>query len=276
MELRIVFDLLHPVGRNVVDHVHFAGAQTGQPHRRFGHFARKDAVEIGGPAPVIVEPHQLDLVTEFAPHELERTGADRRFALLIAGALRHDRAGAVFREAAQERRVDAIHLDDECEVVGRFDRGDVVEHLEIDRAGRLVAAAIEGIFGVRRRHRLAVVELHAGPQVERIDEPVLALIEALGEARDHREVLVDGDDGVVDILQHPDRRGGAGLVDVQVLRRLRVAPDERAAFDRSVAGERRAGPEASANRRPADQRCGRFQEISALHRSSPIVSKEEG
>ena len=176
--------LLDAVGRDVVDDVQFAGLQAGEADGRLGDLALDDAVEIGRAFPVIVEAGELDLVAEFAPHEFERAGADRARALLVAGAHGDDGAGAVLGEAAEERRVDPLHLDDDGLVVGRVDRVDVVEHLEVDGAGLRVAAAVEGIFDVSRRHRLAVVEFNAGPQVERIGQQVRARLEFLGEARD--------------------------------------------------------------------------------------------
>ena len=97
LELRIALDLLHPVGRDVVDHVHFAGAQAGQAHRRLGHLPRDHLVEIGRAVPIVVEAREFDLVAEFAAHELERPGADRRLALLVSRALRDDRRRRRFR-----------------------------------------------------------------------------------------------------------------------------------------------------------------------------------
>src|ERR1700687_5930669 len=73
----------------------------------------------------------------------------------------------------------------------------------------------------------------------------------------------------MDVLQHTDRRRGAGLMYIQILRRFRVAPDESAAFDRSVVGKRRAGPEASAEYAAADQRSSRCKEFSTLHDTTP-------
>ena len=86
LEFRIGLDLLHPVGRNVVDHVHFAGAQAGQPNGGLGHLAGDHAIEIGRAVPIIVEALQFDLMAEFVPHELERTRSDWRLALLVARA----------------------------------------------------------------------------------------------------------------------------------------------------------------------------------------------
>src|ERR1700730_6829961 len=73
----------------------------------------------------------------------------------------------------------------------------------------------------------------------------------------------------MDVLQHTYRRRGAGLMDIQILRRFRVAPDERAAFDRSVVGKRRASPDASAEYAAADQRSSRCKEFSTLHDTTP-------
>ena len=207
-------------------------------------------------------------MSKFPSHELERPRADRHLALLVSRPLRHNCAGAVLGEAAQERRVDAVHLDDDGEVVGRLDRRHIVEHLEIDRARFLRPAAVKGIFDVRRRHGLAVVELDARPKVERVGEAVRTLIEALGEARDHREIFIDCHDRVVDVLQHADRRGCARLVDVQILRRLGMSPNQRSAFDRLVGGSRRTGREA-AECGGSDQCCARRQEFPTLHGISP-------
>ena len=203
-------------------------------------------------------------MSEFPSHELERSRADRRLALLVSRPLGHDSAGAVLGEAAQERGVDAVHLDHDGEVIGRLDRRHVIEHLEIDRARFLGPTAVKGIFDVRRGHGLAVVELDARPEVEGVGEAIRALLEALGEARDHRQVFVDRDDRVVDVLQHTDRRGCARLVDVQILRRLGMSPDQRSAFDRLVSGSRRTGHKA-AECGGSDQCCARRQEFPTLH-----------
>ena len=164
-------------------------------------------------------------MSKFPSHELERSRADWRFALLVSRPLRHNRAGAVLGQAAEEWRVDAVHLDDDREVIRRLDRRHIIEHFEIDRARFLGPAAVEGIFDVGRRHGLAVVELDPRSEVERVGEAVRTLIEALGEARDHREIFIDCHDRVVDVLQHANRRGRARLVDVQILRRLGMSPD---------------------------------------------------
>ena len=203
-------------------------------------------------------------MSEFPSHELERSRADRRLALLVSRPLRHNGAGAVFGEAAQERGVDAFHLDHDSEIIRRLDRRHVIEHLEIDRARFLGPAAVKGIFDVRRGHCLAVVEPDARPKVERVGEAVWTLLEALGEARDHGQIFVDRDDRVVDVLQHPDRRGCAGLVNVQILRRLGMSPNQRSALDRLVGGPRRTDRE-SAECGRSDQGCARRQEFPTLH-----------
>ena len=148
--------------------------------------------------------------------------------------------GAVFGEAAEERRVDPFELDDDGQVVGRLDRVDVVEHLEIDGAGVFVLAALERIFHVRRRSsacRRGTSRPAAGGTCR--SSPSALCSKLFGEARDHIEILVHRDDRVVDVLQQPQRRGGAGLMDVEVLGGFGMAPDQRAALLRRVVGERR-------------------------------------
>ena len=86
LQRRVVLDFLRAVGGDVVDHVQFTRPEAGQPHRRFGDLACRDAVQIGGAVPVVVETGQFDLVAEFAADEFEWTTANGRFALHVAGS----------------------------------------------------------------------------------------------------------------------------------------------------------------------------------------------
>jgi hypothetical protein len=62
------------------------------------------------------------------------------------------------------------------------------------------ATSFERVFDVRRGHRLAVVKLHSRPKVERMGKSVGALLETAGETGNHRQILVDRDNGIVNIL----------------------------------------------------------------------------
>ena len=229
LKIVIALESVDAIKRDIVDQVEFACLKAGQPNRRFRHLTRQDAIEMGSAVPIIVEADEFHLVAEFASNELERPATHRLGALHVTGTFRHDDAGAIFRQARQERCVDLLHAHDDGVVVRRVDGIDIVEHFEIDRTGIRVAAAVEGVFHVRRGHVRPVVELHALAQVERIGQPVIGHLIAFGEAWNDLKILVHRDDGVVHILQQPAGGGGSGLMHVKVLRRLGVTPDQSSA-----------------------------------------------
>ena len=67
-------------------------------------------------------------------------------------------------------------------------------------------------------------------QSERLREESEELIEALGQAGNDVEVLIHSDDRAMHVLQDAYGRGGAGLVNVEVLSGLRMTPDQSAAL----------------------------------------------
>ncbi|MPM08774.1 hypothetical protein SDC9_55090 [bioreactor metagenome] len=258
------FDLFHPVGGNIVDHVQLAGLQPRQTGGVLGDLAAGDLFKVGRPFPVLVEALQLHHDARRVADELERTRTDRRLALHIARSLGHDHPGTVLGQPREERRVDLVQLDDGRQLIGRLDRLDGVEHLEIDRAGRRIAAAVERIFHIGRGHCLAVVELDPRAQLEGVGQPVVGDLEALAEPGNDVEVLVDGDDRGMDVLQNPAGRGGAGLVHVEVLHGLGVAPDQMAAADRRGLRAGHLREQFARDQRPADDGGG-FQKVPAVH-----------
>ena len=143
----------------------------------------------------------------------------------VAGASRQDRTGAELRDAAEEWRVEALHLDDDGVGVRRLDRVDIVEHFEVDRAGLRVSAAIEGVFNVARVHQLAVVELHALPEDERVGQQVQAGGELLRQPWHDLEARRGLNEAAMDVLQHARARGCTSLLDIEALRSLGMAPN---------------------------------------------------
>ena len=149
------------------------------------------------------------------------------FSLLVVGAFRrHDHRVApahIVEEGALrvlQRHLDGRRVDD-------LDRVDRREQALL-RIGRIVGArAVEREFHVVGVEVAAVVEFHAGVQLERIGLAVVGDRPAFGERRQHFAVRADAGQALEDVgVDHlVDRRGSAGRR--VEMRRLQQMPSTR-------------------------------------------------
>ena len=102
---------------------------------------------------------------------------------LLHVLLRHDPGRAGRGGGVEGHEIGPGLLEDEAHAQGvdHLDAGD----LGLEQPGGGPAVALERELHVLRRHRLAVVELHALAEHELIGEPVLGCGPGLGEARGH-------------------------------------------------------------------------------------------
>ena len=175
----------HGTGEQIRD-VHLAFLQRGRARGLFGQAAVDEALDVGHLAPVALPRlhHQLDAGIE--AHELVRPGADRRLLEAVVTdlfdvGLGHDPAGAGGRGAVERHEVRPRLLQHEAHAPGIDDLHLAHAVLEEPEARALVA--LERELDVGRRHRLAVVELHALPDDELIGEAVFGRRPRLGQAR---------------------------------------------------------------------------------------------
>ena len=170
LELGIVAHRLD-VGREQALHqVQPARAQVGQTHgriddRQVGDLVDEDAVLV----PVVGKLLEHDAVLRDALDELVGTGADRLQRELVArrlGGLGRDHHAGAIGELGEQRREGLL----EVELHGqRVDDLDGVDRGELGLAERAlhVHVPLEAVLGGLGGERLAVVELHAGPELDR-------------------------------------------------------------------------------------------------------------
>ncbi len=132
-------------------------------------------------------------------------------ALLLDLALRvdHDRADDV-GEVGEEDARRGVEPDADRRGVGGLDVLD--QRLELRRPAALVAHPVERVGDVLRVHHLAVVELDALPDRDRVGEAVGADRVLVGQHRLDRQVLAEG----VEHLVHVQERDPADVVRRQV------------------------------------------------------------
>jgi hypothetical protein len=219
--------LLHQ-RRHVLRAVDLAGLEGGDARRGLGHHAEGDGVEAGGLGAaeaehvlvarirlVAVEALELDVAVADELDHLERTGADD-LQLVRAGVLLllrddHDRRREG-RERLHEGRQRALQRDDEG---ARIRRLPFLDHLEDGAVDAEALVAVERRHDVGRREVLAVVELGALPDLERVDQIVGAHAHRLGELEHRVHVLVAGEQRLEDVHGDIARRRRVGGVLVE-------------------------------------------------------------
>ena len=169
LELGIVAHRLDVGGEHALDQIETTRPQIGQAHRavddrQVGDLVDEDVVLV----PVVGELLDDDAVLLDALDELEGPGADRMQPELVArrfGRLgRHHHAGAV-GELGEQRRERL--LQDEPDRQG-IDDLDLVDGAQLGLAERALhrQVAVEAVLRRRGVERLAVVELHARPELD--------------------------------------------------------------------------------------------------------------
>ena len=199
-----------------------AGLEIGQTHGAVDHRAIDHPVEMDVPlVPIVGEAVERDVVLRDALGEFEGAGADRAEAEILAGGLgrfgRDHHAGAVselgepggvglFQDDAHRQRID---------------------HLDAVGGGELVAAEAAGegevpiqrVFHRGRIHFLAVVEEHAGAEMQD-DGLAVGIFPGGGEAGHHVQLGIEIDQLVADAGHHVGADEGArqrGVEDVGVV-----------------------------------------------------------
>ena len=164
----------HPlllIGRKLGDDVHLALQESGHARSRLGNGADDEPVEVRLAPPVVrigIEGKAivLDPGREAHGSRAHRLGVEGIVADRLEVLLRHDLA-AVEGEAGRQERVGLLGVDQKRVRVGRLDPVDGREHRRDQGLGVRVVGALDAELGVGRGERIAVVELHALPQLER-------------------------------------------------------------------------------------------------------------
>ena len=259
-EARVLLQPLDQLGRlEAREGVDVAGQQRVHLRRRVLDDLEHHRVELDR-ARVAVgrRAHQDDRIAFLAFPEHERPGADRVLVVGRRGLGMHD-PGVAQRQAVEQ------------EGVGRLQRhlhGRGIDHLDlvdvgVERLGGIGRIGgeqpVEREFHDRRVERLAVVELHAGPQLEDVFLAVGRDRPALGEAGPDVAVAVDAAQRLEDGRRRDlaDRRGG-------VLRRVEHRRLERHADDETVL-RRTLRPRLDAQRGSAGGQAGQRQQMTAVH-----------
>ena len=245
---------LHPVGeprRQLGDEVRPPGDQPldalrrvaleADAHPRLGRVAQR---------PAAAERRELDAAARLVGDEAVRTGAHRLRdqPRRVAG---HD--GDEGQLVEQDRvRPAGLHLDRE--------RRDGARHRHLDQvarhlAPRVRARALEAHHHVRRPQRPAVVETDARAQPEPPGE-IVGVVPTRRQRRAHVHVDVEGDQRVIDVVQHPVR--GELVVQMRI-EPLRATVEHQPERRRATAGPTRAGnasPDRGGERQPCHQAPG--------------------
>ena len=125
-------------------------------------------------------------------------------------------------------------------------------HLGLEIRGRGAPVALEGELDVLRRHDVAVVELDALAKDELVAEPVLGRAPRLGEGGRHGIARHGLDEGVVERIEHHERRD-----DARRLGRLEPGRRQRGVnAPGQLAGRRRGGRRLSRRLRGRGNRHG--------------------
>ena len=138
------------------------------------HFA-----ESGGSAPVIVKALQHDVLLRRAGRQLEGARAGDKARLRIA-VLGNDGR----RQEIDQLQIGLLQPEGHRPFVHGFQVLNSRKRRHQGRVPRVVGAAVHGIDHILRRHRLAVMELHALTQGEGVDKSVLRDIVAFSHSGD--------------------------------------------------------------------------------------------
>ena len=247
---RVAADVLQQRHRDVgrEGHVELAAGEGQHAGRAVGDDGVFDAVEIGPPRlPVVGVLRELDALVHLELDELERARADR-----LAAHVRDRHMAGIDRRVArgeqrQQRGLAVLEMEGRVEIaVGRH-LLDIAPPCRARVAPQLVGAdqQVERAGHIRGRERLAVVPLHALPQLESELLAVLIPRPARGEIGHDRVEAVPGDVLVEhhQIVEQPHerhrRRDGRLLVDRRAGRRIHVLDFEHAAGFLCPAGTRR-------------------------------------
>ena len=192
--------------------------------------------------PVVGELLDHDLVLRDALDELVGAGADRLQGELVACRLgrlgRHHHAGAVGQLGEQRREgLLEVELDGE-----RVDRLDALDRGELGLAERAlhVHVPLETVLGGLGVERLAVVEFHAGAQLQHDRLAVGRGLAAQRKLRHDVGLVVDVEQLVAERGEHDARRvetRQAGIEGIRVV----TQPDAQVGLGEAGAGDRRQG-----------------------------------
>src|SRR5262245_42114878 len=169
LELRRLAHRLDVGRQHALHDVEAARAQVREPHRAVDDRQVGDAVDEGAAlVPVVGEALDDDAVLLHALDELVGAGAHRVQAELVAGRFgrlgRHHHAGPVgeLGEQGRERRLEMERNGERIHHLDRIDRADV----GLAERALQVEMTVEAVLGRRRVERFAVLELHAGPELD--------------------------------------------------------------------------------------------------------------
>jgi hypothetical protein len=168
-------------------------------------------------------------------------------------------------EPLEERTVGAAQAEDDRVRIGGLDRLDEVAQRRPRARVVLEQRRLERESDVGRRERRAVVPANATPQGEAVDAAAFFDTPALGELGNGRQIFVEADETVEDLIGH--RMGGARGRDGRI-QRARIAADgdhqrrRRAGVDRGAAAGGQRG-----RRQPRQQATSRAHERIVSHGS---------
>jgi hypothetical protein len=231
-EARILLQTVDQLRRlEAWERIDIAGQQRVHLRRRILHDLEDHRVELDRAGIAIGRRlHQRDRIALLALLEHERAGADR---LLVVGRRRlgmHD-AGIAQRQAVEQEGVGRLQRHLHRRGIGDLDLVDVGEQ-RLGRIGRIGCNdSVEAELHDRGIECLAIVVLHALPQLEDILLAVLGDVPAFGQTR------TDGA-GAVDAAQALEDRGRRDLTDRGrcILRRVEQRRFERHANHQPVLG----------------------------------------
>ena len=196
------------------DHVGLAGLHGDEGGVHIGDEVEGDLLHGGGAVPVVLIGGQGDVLGGDPLHELEGAGAHGVAGELLLG-------DAVVVVGVDDGAVPQ-HVDEVAVGVLQVDGDGVVVHdvAAVHREGGelhpgLIAEALHGQLHIVGGEVVAVVELHALPQVEGVVQAVLRGLPVGGQHGHHLVVLVQGHQAVKDVGAEVDVRHGGQLLGVQ-------------------------------------------------------------
>ncbi len=235
-------EILGEGAAHLVDHVHLAPLQRGQPRGLVGDGLEDEPLHAGGLPPVLLVGLEDQLDPRRERDEPVRARADRGLlepvvAHALDVLLRHDppRPGGAQVEG-EEVGPRPLQPEADAPGVGRLHR----RHRLLERLGRRSPVPLERELHVLRGHGIAVVELDVLPQDELVEEPVRRHGPRLGEAGRHRLARQGLGHGVVHRVERHERRDDPrGLGGIEPRGRERdVHPPRHLAFGRRRRGGR--------------------------------------
>ena len=200
-----------PCTTTLQDNVHLAALQRDDLRLLVGVERELRAGRQRLAPPVVRVAHEARAHLGCVAFELERPGADERL-LEVAGVVgrQDDRVVVVGRDDVGEVAVRGVEVELHREVVHlarAARRQDAAERRQCVGAVLRVAQAVHGCHHVGRVQHVAVVELHAGAQLERPDGSVGAARPGQRQHRAQHQVRLVEDQELAGLHQHHEAAG---------------------------------------------------------------------